>query len=130
MCNKILWLDHGQQIAFTDEVELYCNAYEEFLQTKKLPKTREDVEALSEAFRKRKQAEREAAEQKEIQKLQTELEKGTKDEVIQAAVNIIRKNCPATPPLTLCALNAVKWTRGGHPPPIIDFYQNPKQFCA
>lgn len=94
MCNKILWLDHGQQIAFTDEVELYCNAYEEFLHTKKLPKSREDIEVLSEDFRKRKQKERESAEQKEIQKLQTELEKGTKEEVIQAAVNIIRKNCP------------------------------------
>ena len=30
LCTKILWLDHGRQIAFTDEVELYCNAYEEF----------------------------------------------------------------------------------------------------
>ena len=28
LCTKILWLDHGRQIAFTDEVELYCNAYE------------------------------------------------------------------------------------------------------
>ena len=40
LCTKILWLDHGRQIAFTDEVELYCNAYEEFLATRKLPKTR------------------------------------------------------------------------------------------
>ena len=31
MCNKILWLVHGKQIAFTDEVQLYCDAYEEFL---------------------------------------------------------------------------------------------------
>ena len=43
LCNKVLWLDHGKQIAFTDEVELYLDAYEEFLKTKKLPKTREEV---------------------------------------------------------------------------------------
>lgn len=34
MCSKILWLDKGRQIAFGDEVQLYCDAYEEFLMTK------------------------------------------------------------------------------------------------
>lgn len=37
MCNKILWLDRGRQIAFGSETEKICNAYEEFLSTKKLP---------------------------------------------------------------------------------------------
>ncbi len=36
MCNKVLWLDHGKQIAF-GETEHICDAYEEFLKTKKLP---------------------------------------------------------------------------------------------
>ena len=94
MCNKILWLDHGKQIAFTDEVELYCNAYEEFLQTKKLPKSEEDVKRLSDAFLKRQKAEREKAQEKEIKKLQSVIEKGEKEEVIQAALNVIRKSCP------------------------------------
>ena len=49
----MLWLDHGKQIAFTDEVELYLDAYEEFLKTKKLPKTREEVEAMALAFEAR-----------------------------------------------------------------------------
>ena len=31
LCNKVLWLDHGRQIAFTDDVDFYCDAYEEFL---------------------------------------------------------------------------------------------------
>ena len=53
LCNKVLWLDHGKQIAFTDEVELYLDAYEEFLKTKKLPKTREEVEAMAFAFEAR-----------------------------------------------------------------------------
>jgi ABC-2 type transport system ATP-binding protein len=37
MCNKILWLDHGRQIAFGDDVKAICDAYESFLKTKKLP---------------------------------------------------------------------------------------------
>ena len=36
MCNKVLWLDHGKQIAF-GECEEICDKYEEFLRTKKLP---------------------------------------------------------------------------------------------
>lgn len=94
MCNKILWLDHGKQIAFADEVELYCNAYEEFLQTKELPQNRQDVKRLSDAFIKRQQNEREKKQAKEIAKLQAVIEKGEKEEVIQAALNVIRKNCP------------------------------------
>lgn len=94
LCNKILWLDHGNQIAFTDEVQLYCNAYEEFLQTKKLPKSREDVERLSQNYLERKRVEREKAQEIEIMKLQSVIEKGEKEEVIQAALNVIRKNRP------------------------------------
>ncbi len=36
MCNKILWLNRGEQVCFTDKVEQCCDAYEEFLTTKKL----------------------------------------------------------------------------------------------
>ena len=59
LCNKVLWLDHGKQIAFTDEVELYCDAYEEFLMTKKLPKKRQDIDNLAEGHLVRVQAEEE-----------------------------------------------------------------------
>jgi ABC-2 type transport system ATP-binding protein len=37
MCNKILWLDHGKQIAFGDNVHGICDEYEKFLKTKELP---------------------------------------------------------------------------------------------
>jgi ABC-2 type transport system ATP-binding protein len=36
MCNKVLWLDHGKQIAF-GETEPLCNLYEQFLKTGVLP---------------------------------------------------------------------------------------------
>ena len=94
MCNKILWLDHGKQIAFTDEVELYCNAYEEFLYSRKLPKSHEDVQLLSQDFLERKRVEMEKAQEKEIMKLQSVIEKGEKEAVVQAALNVIRKNRP------------------------------------
>ena len=34
MCNKVLWLDHGKQIAFGETQEL-CDRYEEFLKKKR-----------------------------------------------------------------------------------------------
>ena len=37
MCNKVLWLDKGKQIAFGDNVKEICDQYESFLQTKILP---------------------------------------------------------------------------------------------
>lgn len=43
MCNKILWLDHGKQIAFGDDVTRYCDAYEQFLRTKKPPRSEEEI---------------------------------------------------------------------------------------
>lgn len=36
MCNKVLWLDKGRQIAFTDDVEGVCDCYEKYLKNKKL----------------------------------------------------------------------------------------------
>ena len=38
MCNKILWLHKGEQVTFGDDVQGICDAYEQFLKTKELPK--------------------------------------------------------------------------------------------
>lgn len=37
MCNKVLWLDKGKQIAFGEDVNKICTAYELYLKTKVLP---------------------------------------------------------------------------------------------
>lgn len=37
MCNKILWLDHGNQVVFGDNVKVICDEYEKYLKTKILP---------------------------------------------------------------------------------------------
>ncbi len=94
MCNKILWLDHGNQIAFTDDVELYCDAYEEYLLTKKLPKTPQDIENLANAFAIRQLEEKELEDKKKTEKLEKMIENGDSKSAIDAAVRILRKNCP------------------------------------
>lgn len=94
LCNKILWIDHGNQIAFTDEADLYCDAYEEFLLTKKLPKSKDDVNKLAIAYQQRLQKEREKRQKKEVEKLEKILEKGEDKNAIKAAVAVLRKNCP------------------------------------
>ena len=94
LCNKVLWIDHGNQIAFTDEVQLYCDAYDEFLASKRLPKNREDVEMLAAAYQVRMEQRRKAKEEKETRRLEAILEKGEKDSAVNAAVNILLKNNP------------------------------------
>lgn len=94
LCNKILWLDHGKQIAFSDEVELHLNAYEEFLFTKKVPSSHSDIEQLSKAFLLRMASEREKKARTEAQRLQAVLERGTEDAALEAALKIIKKQRP------------------------------------
>ena len=94
MCSKILWLDHGKQVYFGDETETVCNAYEEFLITKKLPGDLSQLQALSDAFARRKEAERRKKQMDEAQKLQSILESGSTDAAVEAALAIIQKRRP------------------------------------
>ena len=57
LCNCVLWLDHGHQIALSDDVDLICNAYEEFLKGAPLPQTESDFTVLSERYQARKEEE-------------------------------------------------------------------------
>lgn len=56
LCNKILWLDHGKQVGFSDDVHLFCDAYSEFLITKKLPGTIEEIQLMASKWNTRKTA--------------------------------------------------------------------------
>ena len=94
MCNKILWLDHGKQVYFGNETETLCNAYEEFLITRKLPENPGEIENLSKAFIRRKEEERRKKQMNEAQKLQSILESGSSDAAVEAALGIIRKRKP------------------------------------
>lgn len=94
MCSKILWLDHGSQIAFTDEVELYCDAYEEFLRCKKLPCSRADVERLAAQLRQRREDERREARQAQTEKLYEMLQQRQDEEAVQLALRILKEKSP------------------------------------
>lgn len=50
LCNKILWLDHGHQVAFGDDVKLLCDAYKQFTTTKQLPANEEEIRKAAEAW--------------------------------------------------------------------------------
>ena len=69
MCNKILWLDHGKQICFSENVEETCDAYEEFLITKMIPTGEDGIQKMAEDYRAQvacEQAEREKTEQEKL----------------------------------------------------------------
>ena len=59
LCNKILWLDHGKQMTFTKDVAVACDAYEEFLVTKKLPGNEKDIETWHQKWQERKRRSKE-----------------------------------------------------------------------
>lgn len=94
MCNKILWLDHGKQIVFSDQVSELCDAYEEFLITRQLPQCETDIHKLAADLRARRAKEREEAQRTEAERLQAILEQGTSEAAIEASLRVLRKKHP------------------------------------
>lgn len=94
MCNKILWLDHGHQILFTDQVDLALDAYEEFLVTKQLPEDEERIRQYAAAFAVRRKKEQEKKEKKKIRELEKVLESKEDEAAVQAAVAVLRRSRP------------------------------------
>lgn len=95
LCNKILWLDHGRQVGFSDNVKLYCDAYEEFLETKKLPKTQKEILQLAEFLAEKKQKKAFLEKQNEAEKLRNVLKKSNKKAAMEAAVSFLKEVAPA-----------------------------------
>ena len=69
LCNKILWLHKGEQIAFTDDVQGVCDCYEEFLRAPAGTRPRFDPEEIA---AKRAAAKAEAERQAEERRRQEE----------------------------------------------------------
>ena len=85
MCNKVLWLENGRQIAFTDDIEGACDCYEEYLRNRKegpvydpvAAKIRIDASAAEKA--RREAAARQMAEDAaKLQKVRAILKEGAK----------------------------------------------------
>ncbi len=91
MCNKILWIDHGHQITFSDQVEICCNAYEEFLITRKRPENQKDILALSDQFLDRREKERIANQMTEREKIFRMLDQLDKKEALSIAEGYLEK---------------------------------------
>ena len=94
LCNKVLWLDHGRQIAFGDNVEQLCNAYEQFLLCKKLPENEEDFIRMSDAWIIHQEEEQRLKREKRKKQLKKELKRGSSQAVLEAALEIIREQKP------------------------------------
>lgn len=94
MCNKILWIDHGHQVGFSDNPQLYCDAYEEFLISHKLPHNEDEIHERAEEFLLRKANEAKKAKMTEADRLQKVLESGRKEAAVKAALNYLKKTEP------------------------------------
>ena len=94
LCNKVLWLDHGKQVVFSKETDLYCDAYEEYLISKKLPKNRAEAEAAAERFRNRKKQKDVLKNIDSIKRIEMMLGKENKEAVLQAIELYVKENKP------------------------------------
>ncbi|MBQ6654679.1 MAG: ATP-binding cassette domain-containing protein [Erysipelotrichaceae bacterium] len=68
MCNKVLWLHKGQQIAFGEDVETICLAYNYFLDNKKLPESSSEMAEMARVQRKIEKEEMRQRQNEMIQK--------------------------------------------------------------
>lgn len=96
MCNKVLWLDRGKQICFTQDVELACDAYEQFLAKKKLPEGENGLRDLAAAYRTQKELERAEREKSEEERLIELLRSGNPEAAARAARAFLENERPQT----------------------------------
>lgn len=94
LCNKILWIDHGNQITFSDDVNRICNAYEGYLMGNPLPTNEEEITALARVYEKKLDDERLERIKQRTKKLENLLEKGTNISPVSAAINVVAKHNP------------------------------------
>ena len=91
MCNRILWLDHGRQVCFTDDVRTACDAYEEFLIVKQAPEGPEAIRQLALDHAARKAKQREAMLKSEEEKLLAIMESSPREAAVRAAKGFLEK---------------------------------------
>ena len=92
LCNKILWLDHGKQVGFGSDVKLFCDTYEEFLISKKLPSGSTLIKEMADKYRERKRKEAEEKKKTEAARLLDILKAGPKEAARKAAEEYLKEN--------------------------------------
>ena len=91
LCNKVLWLDHGQPVIFTDDVARTCDAYEHFMRTKILPQTDEDYTLFAQRHQERAKRDRARDNDAKMKALLEDMDEG---EAVAAAVDVLKRFRP------------------------------------
>ena len=89
MCSKVLWLHKGRQICFSEEISETCDAYEEFLITKKILDGKDGLRKMAESYRIRCSQKKMNEEKTEQEKLFEMLSKGSRAAAEAAAKNYL-----------------------------------------
>lgn len=92
MCNKILWIDKGIQICFTDQTSEACDAYSEYLLTQKRPEGENGLREMADAYRERKAREQKERQKSEQERLIEVLDKADPETAIRAAEQFLRQH--------------------------------------
>jgi len=93
LCNKILWLDHGKQVIFSDKVDFCCDAYEGFLSSKKIPNKEQDFIDLAELYQEGKKKKASEDKKKVEQQVEEYLKEGS-DYAIELALTVLKDKRP------------------------------------
>ena len=93
LCNKVLWLDHGKQIVFSDDVDGCCDAYEGFLMTKKLPSSEEDLRNLASLYKEERQK-KANIEQKKVRQQVEDYVRSDVEFAVDLAERVLMENRP------------------------------------
>ena len=94
MCNKILWLDHGRQITFSSDAAHVCDAYEEFLRSRKVPQSEAEIDEMAMAHQEFLRQKAENERKSDSERLKELLEKGKNGAGLDAALAFIREQQP------------------------------------
>ena len=89
MSSKVLWLDHGKQVCFSPETQMVCDAYEEFLITKKVPQGLEEIGRMALEYQERMAREKAEKEKSEQEKLLELLQKADRNTAVKAAAEFM-----------------------------------------
>ncbi len=94
LCNKVLWIDKGRQVLFSDDVENVCDAYNEFSLTKELPQDHDDVLRMAGSYRVRQNSEEEEKRRKRLSRIVKNLDKYNDEDLLGVAYEILQKARP------------------------------------
>lgn len=94
MCSKILWLDHGRQIAFSGDVQRLCDAYEMFLLNRKLPANDAEISAAAAAFQVEKAKKNSSAHAAKIAENEKFMLDNCGGNAVDVAVKVLQKYKP------------------------------------